>query len=407
MTNYDVIVVGARVAGSPTAMMLARKGYRVLLVDRATFPSDTMSTHHIHAPGMAALRRWGLAERLIATGCPPVPTYRFDFGPFALAGRPRGVPGAPHAYAPRRIVLDNLLVEAAVEAGAEIREGFSVEDLIVEDGAVRGIRGHTQDGPSVVERARVVVGADGVNSVVAKSVQAPKYNEVPAAEALYYSYWSDMPTDGELQFFLRDTRALAALPTHDGLTCVLVAWPIEEFETNKRDVEGNYLRAFQSDDVFADRIARATRQSRIVGTHMHNFYRRPCGPGWALVGDAGYHKDACTAQGITDAFLHAELLAERLNEALSGARPYDEALASYHETRDAATAAIFELTCQFASFEPLPPEMEELLGALYESEQGTEDFLSAFAGTMSVQDFFDPSNIARYMAGADAPTSST
>ena len=400
MTEYDAIVVGARVAGSPTAMLLARKGYRVLMVDRATFPSDTMSTHLIHAPGMAALQQWGLAERLIATGCPPVPTYSFDFGRFTLAGKPRVAPGAPYAYAPRRIVLDNLLVEAAGQAGAEVRQAFSAETLIIEEGVVRGIRGHSKDGASITERARVVVGADGVNSVVARTVHAPKYNEVPAAEALYYSYWSDMTTEGELQFVLRDDRALAALPTHDDLTCVLVAWPIQEFETNKSDVERTYLKAFQCDPRFAERIGHATRQSRIVGTHMHNFYRRPYGPGWALVGDAGYHKDACTAQGITDAFRDAALLADALDAALSGGRPYDEALASYHETRDAVTRAMFELTSQFASFEPLPPEMEELLSALHANAQGAEDFVSAFAGTMPVEDFFDPTNVARYLADA-------
>src|SRR5688572_28832705 len=142
-TQYDAIVVGARAAGSPTAMLLAQKGYRVLVVDRATFPSDTMSTHIIHAPGMAALDRWGLAGQVSASGCPPVHTYRLDFGPLALAGKPRGLPGAPQAYAPRRIVLDQILVEAAAKAGAEVREGFSVETLITEDGNVRGIRGHS------------------------------------------------------------------------------------------------------------------------------------------------------------------------------------------------------------------------------------------------------------------------
>ena len=139
--RYDAIVVGARCAGSPTAMLLARKGYRVLVVDRATFPSDTVSTHLLHPPGVAALRRWGLLDRLTATGCPPIHTYAFDFGPFTLSGAP-GTDETPVAYAPRRTVLDKLLVDAAAEAGAEVREGFTVEELLVEDGRVTGIRGH-------------------------------------------------------------------------------------------------------------------------------------------------------------------------------------------------------------------------------------------------------------------------
>ena len=137
-SEYDAIVVGARCAGSPTAMLLARKGYRVLVVDRASFPSDTVSTHMIHAPGVAALRRWGLLDQVVATGCPPVETYSFDFGPFTIAGHPRPVDGIATAYAPRRTVLDKILVDAAAEAGAEVRERFTVEDIVIEDGAVVG-----------------------------------------------------------------------------------------------------------------------------------------------------------------------------------------------------------------------------------------------------------------------------
>src|SRR6516225_1288209 len=133
MTDYDAIVVGARCAGSPTAMLLARRGYRVLLVDRATFPSDTVSTHLIHAPGVAALSRWGLLDQVIATGCPPINSYSFDFGPFAIVGSPRPSDGVATAYAPRRTVLDKILVDAAAEAGAEVREAFAIDDVEVDD----------------------------------------------------------------------------------------------------------------------------------------------------------------------------------------------------------------------------------------------------------------------------------
>src|SRR6266545_2524630 len=141
-TDYDVIVVGARCAGSPTAMLLARKGYRVLVVDRATFPSDTLSTHMIHAPGVAALRRWGLLDAVVATGCPPVTTYAIDFGPITISGKPRPSDGVATAYGPRRTVLDKKLVDAADRAGADGREGGSGAEILVEDGGVVGIRGH-------------------------------------------------------------------------------------------------------------------------------------------------------------------------------------------------------------------------------------------------------------------------
>ena len=182
--RYDAIVVGARCAGSPTAMLLAREGHRVLAVDRATFPSDTISTHHIHAPGVEALQRWGLLERVVETGVPPIETYLVDFGPFAITGKPGT------AYAPRRTVLDALLVEAASEAGAEIREGFTVEGLVVEDGRVAGIRGHAKGGKTVTEHAQVVVGADGRYSLVADAVGAPEYDTKPKLLAAYYSYLS-------------------------------------------------------------------------------------------------------------------------------------------------------------------------------------------------------------------------
>src|ERR1700730_13572400 len=148
---FDVIVVGARCAGSPTAMLLAQQGHRVLVVDRATFPSDTLSTHVVHAPGVAALQRWGLADRLAATGCPPIDTYAFDFGPIAIEGAP-GTDDSPVAYCPRRTVLDKLLVDAAADSGAEVREGFTVEEIVFDDERVVGIRGHAEDGTSVTER---------------------------------------------------------------------------------------------------------------------------------------------------------------------------------------------------------------------------------------------------------------
>lgn len=163
-------------------MLLARKGYRVLLVDSATFPSDTLSTHVVHPRPAAALRRWGLLERLMRSGCPSMHTYSFDFGPFAIEGSP-GTPELPLAFCPRRTVLDKLLLDAAVEAGVEVREGFNVERLSMEHGTVVGIEGRTRGGASVSERARIVIGADGRHSFVADAVAAPRYGNAAARGA--------------------------------------------------------------------------------------------------------------------------------------------------------------------------------------------------------------------------------
>ncbi|RPI11293.1 MAG: FAD-dependent monooxygenase, partial [Actinobacteria bacterium] len=331
--TYDAIIVGARCAGAPTAMLLARKGYRILLVDRATFPSDTLSTHLIHAPGVAALERWGVLDDVVATGCPAVDRYSFDFGFFTIAGTAHPSDGNTTAYAPRRTVLDKILVDAAAAAGAEVREAFTVEDVVVENGVVVGIRGHDAGGASVVERARVVVGADGRSSHVAKVVQPEQYNEKPTLQWSYYTYWSGLPTNG-FETYIRPDRGWAMLPTNDDLTLLVLGWPFAESTAYKADVEANYLRTLDLAPDVAARVRSAKREDRFHGGSVPNFLRKPYGPGWGLIGDAGYNKDPITAQGISDAFRDAGLCAGALDQALSGARPFEEAMAAYHHERD-------------------------------------------------------------------------
>jgi flavin-dependent dehydrogenase len=403
--EYDAIVVGARCGGSPTAMLLARNGYRVLLVDKATFPSDTMSTHVVHPPGVAALARWGILERLEATNCPPITRYSFDFGPVTISGSPRPADGAANAYGPRRIVLDALLVEAAVAAGAELREAFTVEEILVDDGRVTGIRGHAKGGETVTERARVVVGADGRHSLVAKAVQPDWYNEVPMLAPAYYAYWSGLPVDNTFETYIRaeDGRGWAALPTHDDLTCVVQGWPQSEFKANRKDVEGTYMKSFELAPEFAERIRGAKRETRFVGSgDLPGFFLKPYGPGWALVGDAGYHKHPITAFGITDAFRDAEAVASALDDAFAGRRPYNEAMAGYQSARDEEALPIYEFTCDFAKLEPPPPEMQQLIGAMHGNQEAMDGFVSVMAGTLPAPEFFGPENAGRIMAQAAA-----
>ena len=400
--RFDVIVVGARCAGSPTAMLLARQGYKVLVVDRATFPSDTVSTHLLHPPGVAALRRWGLLERLVATGCPPIDTYAFDFGPFTLTGAP-GTDEAPVAYGPRRTVLDQLLVEAAAEAGAEVREGFTVTEVVVEGGRVSGVRGHGRDGRTVTEHARVVVGADGRHSLVARIVQPEQYHEKPPLLCGYYSYWSGLPMDGRFENYVRPDRGFAAWPTHDDLTLVICGWPYAELQANRTDVEGNFRKLLELAPSFADRVAAATREARFAGTAVANFFRKPYGPGWALVGDAGYNKDFITAQGMHDAFRDAELCTAALDETFSGARPFETAMGAYQSTRDAQVLPMYEFTCQLATLEPPPPELQRLLGAVHGNQEAMDGFARVVAGVTSPAEFFSEENVGRVLATARPP----
>ncbi|MDQ1500094.1 MAG: hypothetical protein QOI86_3434, partial [Actinomycetota bacterium] len=374
-TDYDAIVVGARCAGSPTAMLLARKGYRVLVVDRAAFPSDTLSTHMIHAPGVAALHRWGLLDQVVATGCPPIDTYSFDFGPFTIAGHPKPSEGIATAYAPRRTVLDKILVDAAGAAGAEVRERFIVEDIVVEDGTVVGIRGHGEGGRTVFERARVVIGADGRNSSVAKVVRPEQYHEKPMLMWSYYTYWSGLPVDG-FETVVRPDRGWAALPTNDGLTLLVVGWPYSEASEYKIGVEANYLKTLELVPEIAARVRAARRQERFAGGAVPNFFRKPYGPGWALVGDAGYTKDPITAQGISDAFRDAELCVDALDDAFGGRRPFEDAMADYQQTRDTRSLPVYEFTTQLATLEPPPAELQQLLGAVHGNQQAMDEFTS-------------------------------
>ena len=232
---YDVIVVGARVAGAPTAMLLARRGLKVLAVDRAGFPSDTLSTHQVQVPGGARLARWGVLEGVRAAGTPATRRVRFDPGPVVLEGQWPVVDGVDALYSPRRTILDKLLVDAAREAGAEVRERFAVEGIVFDDGRVVGIRGRERGGGEVRERARLVVGADGRHSLVAKAVRAVAYDAKPALSIAYYTYWAGVPMRGG-EMYSRERRMIGAWPTNDGLVMTYVAAPASEFRAFRSDL---------------------------------------------------------------------------------------------------------------------------------------------------------------------------
>jgi 2-polyprenyl-6-methoxyphenol hydroxylase-like FAD-dependent oxidoreductase len=400
---YDVIVVGARCAGSTTAMLLARKGYRVLVVDRATFPSDTMSSHHIHQSGMSILKRWGLYDRVAATNSPPLTEMTFDVGPIKLAAAPPPVDGVTDAYNVRRTVLDKLLVDAARESGAEVREGFSLTGLIEEQGKVVGIRGRTEGGAEVEERAALVVGADGMNSPVARIVGATEYEVTPPYSMNYYSYWSGMDV-AVTELYVRDGLFAVVDPTNDGLTVVVVIRPHAEFEAFRADVEGNVMRTLDEiSPVLGERVRAGKREERIMGTgSTRNFFRKPYGPGWALVGDAGYHRDAITAQGITDAFRDSELLTHAIDASTGGGHPIEETLALYESARNSAVMPMYRMTCDFAQLLPPPPPMQAMMGALMGQPEQRSRFFGVITGSVPVEEFYSPENMMAIMSQASA-----
>jgi flavin-dependent dehydrogenase len=396
--KYDAIVIGSRIAGAATAMLLARGGRRVLVVDRATFPSDTISTHIVWQRGVNQLIEWSLGDRFVALDAPPLQRAEMDFGPFTLAGDLPAVGAARYAYAPRRTRLDKMLVDAAAESGAEVREGFTVSDILFDGDRVEGIRGRGKSGSAVVEKAAVVIGADGVHSLLARAVRAPEYNVHEKLACWYYSYWSGLPLD-RIRFYTRPDLAVGALPTNDGLACVPVAQPQERFAGFKQDVEANYLAAFDALPELRDELFSGRREERIYGTgDVPNFFRKPYGPGWALVGDAGYHKDPVLAQGISDALSHSAILNRSLEDVFEGRADWNTALAGYEAARNAEVGPIYELNAGFASLHPPPPETAALLAALRGNTADTNRFMGVLSGAFPVQEFFAPDNVARILA---------
>ena len=377
--RYDVIVVGARCAGATTAMLLARQGLDVLLVDRARFPSEIPHGHYIRKHGPARLAAWGLLDRVLATGCPPISSMTIDLGDFPLTGRDLVVDGVPIAVAPRRAALDQLLVQAAIEAGAEFREGFPIQHLVFEDDRVTGVRGPG----GVTESARFVIGADGRNSGVAKLVRARAYAEQPTLTCWYFSYWSDVPSDG-LELYLTGRRMIFAFPTNNDRFAVFVGWPIAELSSVRSDVEARLMAVVDRVPELSQRIRSGRREERLYGAaQLPNFLRKPYGQGWALVGDAGCHKDPVQALGICDALRDAELLAESLTEALRRSAAELDALAEYERRRNEATLADYKANIHAARFNRPPPEIVAALAAARDNPLASAEFCLAWDGRLA------------------------
>jgi flavin-dependent dehydrogenase len=394
MSDHDVIIVGTRCAGASLAMLLARRGYRVLGLDRARFPSDSLSTHFLWPRTTHYLDNWGLLDRLAATGCPPIEAVTMHFGPVALRGRPDAVEGTAAMYCPRRIVLDSFLVEAAREAGAEMRERVVVRDLIRDqEGRVIGVRSADGAGRVAEERAALTVGADGLFSTVARLVAAPAEHEVPSLSCGYYAYWRGVPTHG-VEFYVRHGRDNLVFPTHDGLTCIWAGRAHGEWDAYRADVETGYFATL--DPALLARVKAGERATTFRGTgKLPNIYRRAAGPGWALVGDAAYHRDPLTGMGIGDAFLGATLLASAIDAARDGDSA--NAFARYRQQLRERTQPVFDYTVRAAALADPAPQVP-LYRRIAASAEATREFMNVVAGTLSFRAFFNSDNLARLLS---------
>lgn len=400
----DAIVVGARCAGSPVAMLLARRGHRVVLVDRARFPSDTLSTHFMFPVDGLRLAEWGLLPELIAAGVPPITTWSSYRGDFLLSGTPPPVRGTGVAYASRRTVLDKVLVDGAAAAGADVREGFVVEDLLWDGDRVVGIRGRS-GGRTIREQAQVVVGADGRHSFVAQRVGSRAEELLACQTCTYYAYWQGVDVAGVESYNTSDPpRVLLTYPTNGGLVLTVAQWPKRDFHRVRADVEGNVRAVLSLMPGLAERFARGRVVGRFLGTaDQDNIIRTAHGPGWALVGDAGLHVDPRNAQGMRHAFQSAVLLADALDAALRGQVPVLDALAAYQRQRDAAQRPDFEATCRSVRFPPPSDDDRRLRAALRRNQPDTDRFFGVTFGSVPRAEFYAPDNLARILSAAPVP----
>jgi flavin-dependent dehydrogenase len=378
-TSYDAVIVGARAAGAATALLLARRGRRVLVLDRAAYGSDTLSTHGLMRAGVLQLSRWGLLERIVEAGTPPIRRTVFHYGDESVAVAIKPAAGVDALFAPRRTVLDRIVVDAARAAGAEFRFGTTVTDLRRDSGGrVTGVVARDRSGDPICVEARLTVGADGLGSTVARMVQAPVEREGSGASAFVYGYWSDVEADG-YEWFYRPGVTAGIIPTNDDQVCVFAGTTARRFRAEVAPDIGVGLRSLlaQAHPGALVRVLSGSLRSRLRSfPGRPGFMRRAWGPGWALVGDAGYFKDPISTHGLTDAFRDAELLAAAVDAAASG-MPSELALARYQIIRDRLSLPLFDTVDAVARYEWDVPQIQHLVRQMSSAMTGEVDALLA------------------------------
>jgi 2-polyprenyl-6-methoxyphenol hydroxylase-like FAD-dependent oxidoreductase len=409
---YDVIVVGARLTGAATALLLARAGHRVLLLDRADLSRDrtrNAATNLIHPPGVRLLRDWGVLDQVLAGGCPAIERYGLWTGPVGFAAEIPPSGHVRHAYSPSRSRLDAVLLDAAGRAGAEVRDRVSVTGLRYDDSTdrVNGVIGRLPSGLSFRETGTVVVGADGSNSRVAAAAGAAEHDRRGVLSKSLWAYWEGLPHDGVARTFRLHRRHCFTWPTHDGLSIVGVAWPTGSFAVRRgTDADTAVREAF---DDAAPGYAPLLRTARRAGEWMlgsvPNFRRDLQGPGWVLAGDAGYTRDPITAAGITEGLRAAEVLTKCLEASFRGDIALAAALHRYERVRSAETAAYYAYTCDYAEINDFTRRERQFIGALSLSDAHARGLVGVFARTVPAERYYSRASLHPLFAGlpADGP----
>jgi len=347
-SHYDAVIIGARCAGAATALLLARRGLSVLVVDRDQRGADTLSTLALMRAGVLQLYRWNLLDQVRQAGTPPIKSTSFVYGddPITVPIKPRD--GVDSLCSPRRTILDPILADAARAAGAGVRYGPRLAELTRDTGGrVTGVVIEERDGTLLRIGAGIVIGADGMRSTTARMVEAASYRQGRHACGVVYSFWKGLENRGNRWYYRPGTSA-GAIPTNHGDTLVFAATPPARFHAELQgNMESGYMRVLaECAPDLADEVSAAPRSERFRGfPGIPGYMRQSYGPGWALVGDAGYFKDPITAHGISDALRDAELLARAV------AQGSEAALAAYQETRDELSQDLFDITDEIARFE--------------------------------------------------------
>lgn len=387
-SHHDVVVIGSRCAGAATAMLLARAGHDVAVVDRSRFPSDVLSTHGLVRGGVVQLARWGLLDRVLASGAPAVREVMFRRDDTEVIRKVKDRAGVDLLVAPRRHVLDALLVDAAQVAGAQVRTGITATGVRRDRSRrVVGVEARTADGEPVELTARYVVGADGLRSRMARWVGAEVLDSFTADTAAFYTYVADAAWPA-YEFHIAQDAFAGVFPTHGGEACVWLIRPTPAV-ASIRAAGARRAAALDAElEAVAPTLAARVRSGRITArvrgaAGLPNYVRHPVGPGWALVGDAGYHRDPITGHGITDAFRDAELLATAVDRSLRHPAEEPEAMTGYADRRNAALRETFDLTRALTSF-PHPERFVELQIQLSEALEREAELLASLpapAGT--------------------------
>jgi 2-polyprenyl-6-methoxyphenol hydroxylase-like FAD-dependent oxidoreductase len=386
--SFDVIVVGARCAGAPLATMLARDGLRVCLVDQARFPSDALSTHGIQPAGVQVLERLGVLDALLEKA-PPILRLRLVFDDVAApapAADVVAVTGAP-GLSVRRITLDEILVNVAAAAGAEVRTGTAVTSLVIDGDRVAGVT--TASGEL---RAPLVVGADGARSAVSKMIGAEEYHPTLNGRVFMWAYFEADPTDGEMWIGKLGDRTYLGMPTDGGLTLVAVCPSIEhraEIRANRESVYQDGLRAWP--ELYAG-VTGARRHGPVrTMANLRGFFRASAGPGWALVGDAGHFKDPTPGQGIADALRQSEHLATAITRALGGGhgKP-DEILREWWRWRDEDAWEMYWFAHDMGAAGPTSPLRREAERRIAEDPEMTTAMVRVLNHELRPSEAFTP-----------------